>query len=39
MTNSLQKEDKKIIKGDAKLAPEWIAQILFPITEKMNKYG
>lgn len=36
LTKILQKEKKEIIKGDAKLAPEWIAQLLFSITEKMK---
>lgn len=39
LTNLLQEENKKVIEEDAKLAPEWIAQILFSITEKMNKYA
>ncbi len=36
LTKILQKENKEIIKGDAKLAPEWIAQLLYSITEKMK---
>jgi hypothetical protein len=36
ITELLQKEDKKIIKQDAKFASAWIARLLFTITEKMK---
>jgi predicted transcriptional regulator of viral defense system len=36
ITNVLHKENKKIIVEDAKLAPEWIAQLLFSITKKLK---
>jgi len=36
ITELLQKEDKKIIKQDAKLAPAWIARLIYSITEKMK---
>jgi hypothetical protein len=38
ITDALQKEDRKIIKEDAKLAPEWIAQLLFSIADKMKDH-
>jgi hypothetical protein len=36
ITELLQKEDKKIIKQDAKFTSAWIARLLFTITEKMK---
>jgi hypothetical protein len=36
ITELLQREDKKIIKQDAKLASAWIARLVYSITEKMK---
>jgi Family of unknown function (DUF6088) len=36
ITELLLKEDKKILRQDAKLAPAWIARLIYSITEKMK---
>lgn len=36
ITEALRKENKKTIREDAQLAPEWIAQLLFSIADKME---
>lgn len=37
ISTALQKEDRKVIKEDAKLAPAWISDILITITENLEK--
>ena len=38
ITVLLKKEDQKLLKGDAKLAPAWIGQLLISINHKINNY-
>jgi hypothetical protein len=38
ITTLLKKEDQKLLKEDAKLAPAWIGQLLISISHKMNSY-
>jgi hypothetical protein len=38
ITTLLKKEDQKLLKEDAKLAPAWIGQLLISINNKMNSY-